>query len=184
MKFYLHNNPSPPTGDAASQPVLPIDLATPTATTLYNYDTDRDTFPGLLIAKGGLGAGETDPIKYQAWRSPVLASDLTIQGNVVVHLWSAIKDFQQGKQGTATVYLRDFDGSSYTEIAKRKLNDPNWQRGSSTWVLKAFVIGVGSHTLPAGHSLELKVIVEPTSADDLWFAYDTAAYPSRVMLTN
>ncbi len=151
-----------------------MNTTAPTASTLYNYDTNRDASPGLVIQKGGL----------QVWRGPVLASDVTLKGNVTVNLWSAMKEFQQGKKGQVTVYLRDFDGSSYTEIANVLVNDPDWQRGSSTWVLKSFVIGVGSYTLPAGHRLELKVIVESSSVDDLWFAYDTAAYPSWITNTD
>ena len=183
LTLYLHNDPSPPAGDTASHATLPVDLTAPTASVLHNYDIDRDTFPGLLIKKGGSGAGETDPTKYQAWRSAVVATDLTIQGNVVVELWSAMKEFAQGKQGRATVYLRHFDGSSSTEIAQATRTDGDWQGGSSGWVLKSFVLGVGPYTVAAGHSLELTVIVEPSSADDMWFAYDTAAYPSRVQIS-
>ena len=163
--------------------MLPIDLTPPTTTVLYNYDTDRDAFPGRVIQKGASGPSETNPTKYQAWRGPVLASDLAIQGTVVVQLWSAMKDFQQGKGGTVTVYLREFDGSSYTEIAEASMSDPDWQGGSSSWVLKTFKLSVSSYTVPPGHMLELKVIVESSSNDDLWFAYDTAAYRSRVTIT-
>jgi hypothetical protein len=151
-----------------------MDAATHTASTLYNYDTDRDDAPGLLIQRGG----------SQVWQGPVLPSDVTFKGNVTVNLWSAVKGFQLGKKGQITLYLRDFDGSSYTEIANSTFIDPDWQRGSSTWVLKSFVIGVGSRTLRAGHRLELKVVVGGSSADDLWFAYDTAAYPSRFFSTH
>ena len=177
--FYLHNNPSPPTGNTASQPVLPIDLTAPTATWLRNYDTDRDGVPGLLIAKGGSGAGETNPVKHQAWRSPVLASDLTIQGTVVVELWSAMKNFNPTKGGTVSVYLRDFDGSGYVTIAAASRD----QGGSAGWGLKTFDLSLGSYALSAGHMLELKVIVEGSSDDDMWFAFDTSAYPSRVQIT-
>lgn len=182
--LYLHNDPSPPTGNTASHATLPMDVAAPTAPVLHNYDTDRDAFPGLLIRKGGPGSSESNPAKHQAWRSPVLSSPVTLKGNVTVHLWSAMKDFQQGKKGQVRLYLRDFDGSSYTEIVNVMVNDPDWQRGSSTWVPKTFVIGVGSYTVPSGHRLELKIVVESSSDDDLWFAYDTAAYPSRLTLTN
>lgn len=151
-----------------------MNATAPTASTLYNYDTNRDASPGLVIPREG----------SQAWRGPVLASDVTLKGNVTVNLWSAMKDLQQGKKGQVTAYLRDFDGSAYTEIANVPFNDPTWQDGSSTWALKSFVIGVGSHVLRAGHRLELKVVVDSVSADDLWFAYDTAAYPSRITNSN
>ena len=44
--LHLHNNPTPPTGDTTMQHPLPMDADTPTATTLFNYDTDHDAFAG------------------------------------------------------------------------------------------------------------------------------------------
>ena len=65
----LQNDPTPPTGDTASQAVLPLAKTPPTATTLYNYDTDRDTSAGLQILAGGSGASESDLTKHQPWRT-------------------------------------------------------------------------------------------------------------------
>jgi len=42
-------------GDTTSSTVLPLRTAAPSATTLHNYDTDRDAAPGLLLAKAPLG---------------------------------------------------------------------------------------------------------------------------------
>ena len=49
--YFFHNTSTPPTADTASQTVLPLDTELPTAATLYNYDTDRDTAGGLLLEK-------------------------------------------------------------------------------------------------------------------------------------
>ena len=180
--WYLHNNPTPPTGDTTSQAVLPLDQTLPTAATLFNYDSDRDGAAGLLIAKGGSGPAESDPTKHQAWRTVALADDLAIQGDVSVILWSGIKSFDLGKAGSVTVFLRHFDGSTYTEIAQGSLTDSDWQGGSSTWVSKAInIIGV-SYTIPAGEFFEVKLIVGLSAGDDMWFAYDTALYISRTTL--
>ena len=91
---YLHNDPTPPTGDTISHLVLPMDGTEPSATTLYNYDTDRDAAAGLLIEKGGSGPGEADPVLHQAWRTSPLGSDLGITGDVSIDFWSALVDFQ------------------------------------------------------------------------------------------
>jgi hypothetical protein len=157
-----------------------MDATPPTTSILYNYDTDRDAFPGLLIAKGGSGADEDEPRKYQAWRTPVFGASLVIQGNVTVNLWSAMKNFDGAKGGAVTVYLCDFDGSDYVELGSDTLADSTWQDGTPSWVLKTFQFSVGPHTVAPGHSLELKVIVENSSDDDMWFAYDTAARKSRI----
>ena len=159
-----------------------MDSDLPTAPVLYNYDTDRDTHEGLLIAKGGSGPDEGDPTKYQAWRTPVFSGAVVIEGDAMVKLWSAMKDFGDAKAGAVTVYLRDFDGSGYVELGSGTVSDPISQSGPS-WNLKTLTFSVGTYTIAPGHSLELKVIVEGSSADDIWFAYDTGPYRSRVSLS-
>jgi hypothetical protein len=161
-----------------------MDSTLPTTSILYNYDTDRDAFPGLLIAKGGSGADEDDPTKYQAWRTLPLSAPSVIQGNVTVSLWSAMKNFEAGKRGAISVYLRDFDGSNYIDLGDTTFTDATWQDGNPSWVLNTFQLSIGPHTLAPGHSLEVKVIVEASSDDDMWFAYDAKSYKSRVKLPN
>ena len=178
--FYLHNSPTPPTGNTSSQAVLPLDTNSPTAATLYNYDQDRDAFAGLLVMKGASGAGETDPTKYQAWRSSSLSGGQGLTGTVTVELWTGIKDFGQNKAGEVTVFLRDFNGSTYTEIGSGTLYQANWQAGSSTWVKKTISVSGLSYTIPAGNRLEVRVIVGNSAGDDMWFAYDTTTYASVV----
>jgi hypothetical protein len=156
-----------------------MDSELPTASVLYNYDTDRDASPGLVIAKGGSGPYESDPTKYQAWLTPPFSEAVVIQGDATVKLWSAMKDFDDTKGGAVTVYLLDFDGWSYVELGSGIVTDTPWQGGSS-WVQKTFRFPVETYTIAPGHSLELKVIVEGSSADDMWFAYDTNDHKSRV----
>ena len=161
-----------------------MDSTLPTAAVLYNYDTDRDASPGLLIARGGSGPDENDPTEYQAWRIPVVGASLVVQDSVTVSLWTATKDFDDTKRGAISVYLRAFDGSDYVELGGVTYTDATWQGGSPSWVLKTLQVSISSHTLAPGHSLELKVIVENSSDGDMWFAYDTASYSSRIILPN
>ena len=149
----------------------------PSAPVLFNYDTDFDGAPGRLIQKGGSGADETDIARHQVWRTPALTADFTVQGTVQAELWAAIKDFTTGKQGLATVYVRDYSGGSATTIAQGSFTLPGVV---AAWVPTTVTMNVGSYTIVTGHSLELKVIVSTSSEDDMWFAYDTSAYPSRV----
>ena len=179
---YLHNNPTPPTADTTSQTGLPLDKLAPTATTLYNYDVNRDSSPGRLILKDGTGATESNTRKYQDWRTTSLTADLTIDGTVTVTLLSGMKDFGLSQAGSVTVFLRDFDGSSYVEIGNGTLTDADWQGGSSTWVEQTISIADVDYTIPSGNYLEVKLIVTSSSADDMWFAYDTVEYGSRVAL--
>jgi len=79
-----------------------------------------------------------------------------------------------------TVYLRDCEGWDCVELGSDTLADANWQGGSESWMLKSFSVPVGTHTLAPGHSLELVVLVDASSGADMWFAYDTGPYRSRV----
>lgn len=183
--YYLHNNPTPPTGDTTSQANLPLTAAAPTAATLYNYDTDRDLSTGRLITRGATGAGDTNLTRYQNWRTATLTSLVTItSGTVTVAFWSAMKDFGAGRRGVVTAYLRDFNTitSTYAEVANATLDVADWQGGSTAWVRKTVGISVPLYVLAIGHRLELKLVVAGTSDDDMWFAYDTTSYRSWLQL--
>jgi hypothetical protein len=157
-----------------------MDSTVPTTATLFNYDANRDAFPGIVVKKGGSGQGENNPERHQTWRLASRSSPTTISGDVGIALWSGTKEFKQNKRGVVTIYLRDFSGSSYTEIGSVTIDRADWQEGSATWVLNSVAIPVSTYVLPAGHSLELKVIVPSTSQEDMWFAYDTTAYRSHI----
>lgn len=182
--YHLHNNPTPPTANTNMQASLPMDVTSPAAVTLYNYDRDRDGSPGRLVGKGASSAAENDLTKYQNWRSAQLASPLAIDGSVTLDFWSAIKDFGTNKRGSVAAFLRDFNPatSTYTEIGNATLTVSNWQGGSGSWVSKSLSISVSDYTLAAGRQLELKLLVTGSADDDMWFAYDTVAYPSSLTL--
>ena len=114
--YRLHNNPTPPVGDTMSQYPLSTDQVMPTATTLYNYDTERDSFAGLLIQKNNTGCGDTDPVKFQNWQTAALATDYHIEGIVTFNMFSAMKDFVTDKIGIYRVCVRDKNGGIYTDI--------------------------------------------------------------------
>jgi len=155
-------------------PILPV------APVLYNYDVDRDASPGLTIAKGGSGPNESDPTKYQAWLTPAFPAATVVEGTVTVKLWTGTANFDVALGGAVSAYLRDCDGSDCVELGGGTLSDSTWQHGSPSWVLKTLTFPVGRHTVAAGDSLELVVVVEPSSSSDMWFAYDTGPYRSRV----
>ena len=157
-----------------------MDFELPTAPVLYNYDTNRDASPGLLIAKGSSGVYEINPSKYQAWRTPEFAEAMFISGEASLKLWSAMKNFQEDNGGAVTVYLRDFDGWGYVELGSGTLTSAPWQAGSPSWVLNTITFSAGPYLVAAGHKLELKVIVEGSPDDDMWFAYDSNSEKSSI----
>jgi hypothetical protein len=178
VTLYLHNNPTPPVGATSSQTNLPLNTTAPSAGTLYNYDTNRDASAGLLIQKGASGASESDTTKFQAWRSGT--AGMTIVNAPQLVFWSSMLDFATDKDGSVTVYLRRWNGSSYAEICSGTLSLSPWQ-SSSAFVQRTITLSGCSYTISAGHQLEVKVIVPSSSDDDMWFAYDTTAYPSRLI---
>jgi len=107
---------------------------------------------------------------------------IEIDGDVNFNFWSGIKDFEQSRRGVVIAYLRDFDGTDYTEIASATLVSADWQGGIEDWVETLMTFSDVSYTLSAGHYLELKVLVDANSDDDMWFAYDTTDYNTYIEL--
>ena len=150
-----------------------------------NYDADRDADEGLTIAKGGTGAGETNFTKYQNWRNTTAFSEnFHIQGDVEVQLWAASKTFQLNRRGEVNVFLRDWDGtSSYTEIANATLFEEDWQAGFADFVFAEITVATVDYTIPAGHYLEVKVLVgSATQTPSMWFMYDYVDFESKVFV--
>ncbi len=115
-----------------SQHPLPTDEVMPTATTLYNYDTDRDSEVGRLIQKADETCTQTDGAKYQDWRTDPLASDYHIDGTVEFDIFLAIMDFRTDLTGVFNVCVRDKNGGSYTTIVDKTVTlDPeNFDAGA------------------------------------------------------
>jgi hypothetical protein len=182
--YYLHNAPTPPTGDTNAQANLTMDTTAPTASVLFNYDQDQDAVPGRLIVTGGSGAGETTLSKYQNWRGPTAGLlGQTINGTVTVEFWCGLKSFMPGAAGDVRVFLRDVNTllGTTSEIGNTTVTAADWQGGVNGWVKKTATLTVNT-TLLVGHRLELKLEVGSGAADDMWFAYDTTVYRSRVRL--
>jgi hypothetical protein len=149
----------------------------PPGGSLANHDPERDDFAGLLLAKGGSGANETDPTKFQAWRAS--SGGTVLSGTVRLTLWSAMKDFATDKDGLITAYLRDCDAgfTSCSLVGEVTRTLRPWH-GAATWRAVDLDFTGLSRTLAANRRLELKVVVNDRSDDDMWLAYDAAAQAS------
>lgn len=181
--LYLHNNPSPPTANTSSQANLPLNETQPTAGTLYNYDSNRDSYAGLTVERSGSGLSESDSRKFQAWRTAALGCDLVLNGNASFVVWAGTWEFRTGRAGSITAYLRAFNGSTYTEIGNGTVTSSNWQSGSSTFVQQTLTVSGLNYTVPAGHQLEVRLMVnQSNSAENMMIAYDTTSYPTRLTL--
>src|SRR5437867_12124500 len=74
-------------GDGSDVPVAQLKAPAPTDPALANYDPARDAFPGLWIQKGGVGAGESNPVLYQLWQTG--GGGFTLNGLVSNTVWTA-----------------------------------------------------------------------------------------------
>ena len=115
---------------------------------------------------------------------------MLISGDVNIDFWSAVRrttgcEIRLTTAADVIMFLRDHDGvGGFTDIGSGTLSVADCQCGISDFVEKTISITGISYTVPAGHDLELKVIVPSTAApaDQIGFAYDTMSFPSVVNL--
>jgi hypothetical protein len=177
--YYLEN---PGTGNTTSSSPLPLGTTAPTATTLPNYDTNRDGAAGLLLAKGG-GLGESDTTKHQLWSVP---GPITANAPVKLRLWSAMKDFNTAKKGSVVAGLyRCNNNANFTNcdlLAQSTVTSPGaWTTGGG-WAMREWSFDTVDLDIASNRRLYVKLAVTSASEDDMWFAYDTAAQPSALVI--
>ena len=150
---------------------------------LPNYDAGGDDDPGLTLEKTDKGVGETDPSKYQIWIGP--STGLDLDGQASLTFWSAMKDFDESKDGEVEAYLLDCatSGDDCKVINSGSIRLERWSAGSSGWVSRTINFGSVSHSFAPGRSLAVKAVVADDSGDDMWFAYGVATYPSALAVT-
>jgi hypothetical protein len=154
----------------------------PSPIALPNFDPWRDDQPGIVLQRGGGGPGEAAPEKYQQWWTG--SGGYLIEGDTTLYLWSAVQDFGNGL-GSATAYLRECSdtGADCSVIARRSLTSLDWQLGTDDFAEAAFEFGQLSHEVVAGRRLAVKIIVDAVSSENMWFAYATQRYDSRLVVT-
>ncbi len=157
------------TGDY--EPIGSMSMASPPSATLVNYDPDRDFEPGLVLARSGSGAGETDPTKYQQWELDANSETLSISN---LQIWAAMKEFDRTGSGLLGVYLLDC-GTSCTVLESRT----KAVKGTADWA-RITVPFSTEHRFEPGHALAVKVVVLSDS-NDIWFAYGTDTYSAHIL---
>ena len=117
--YYLHNNPTPPTGDTNAQADLLMDESDPPGTTFYNYDQNYDSNPGRKIDESDGGPDGLELKEYQNWLTDPYTEATYFYGTAVLNLFIAPDGFNFDNEGEFRVYLRDYDpvGDTYTEIS-------------------------------------------------------------------
>lgn len=159
--------------DVASSTPLTLSSAAPTQGTLYNYDTNRDASPGLLIQKG------TSQRWLTAGPLPATSGSFTF--------WSQMKDGANNKKGSVRIHIRacasDLTGCT-TMLDADVAPNGAWDPTKNAYVAKTvtFTSPVSTDLGNNTRRLVVDVYVLGASGDDMWFAYDTTAHPSVLVL--
>ncbi|MFM2105108.1 MAG: hypothetical protein RL338_140 [Chloroflexota bacterium] len=178
--YYLHNRPTPPTGNTTAQVDLAMDGVPPAATGIYRFSTDIGRDNGRIVLRSANGLAETDGTRYVNWRTPVAVAPRTIAGTVTIGLWSQPRG--RARPGAMTAYLRDWSAATgtYVELGSATYSNANWATGNA-FVQVTLAIPV-SHELLPGHAFELRVMVPSTSPNDITLAYDATSFASAIQL--
>jgi hypothetical protein len=164
--LYLKGD-SEPSGSMAPTP--------PPGGALPNFDPGRDSFPGLLIQKGG-GSGQTDPTKYQEWRFDASNKTLSVKS---FRIWAAPKDFDEDKTVRFAAYVMECKPScSVLDSASAKIEEEE----GSDWKAIDLPLTVPARSFASGSHLVVKVTVEENSDDDMWFAYGTSSFDAHLQV--
>jgi hypothetical protein len=180
--YYLHNNPTPPTANTTAQYNLTMTTVVPTATVLYNYDTSANR-PGRGITRNNPPSpGLARAFRYVNWRTPALASALSLNGTITVDIWSATNIATANTTGSLIAYLRDYNpaAGTYVEIANATYTGV-YAVGRTYYERPIAVTVSPSYSIVAGHMLEVKIeSPTATSQNNMLVAYDTTTDSSLV----
>jgi hypothetical protein len=178
--WYLHNNPTPPTANTAAQFNLPLDATTPTAATLYNYDTGCESRAGRSINRNTGVVTETGACRYATWRSTALAAARTLNGTATLTVW-ARKTSSGGTAPTLRAFLRVFDPATSTYVDLGQANATVTTNANQPWATYDLGWSLASVSVPAGRQIEIKLVATGANRN-VEIAYDTTAYPSSLTL--
>ncbi len=177
--FYLGNEPVLVSGDTPSHSLLPFAYAAPRQHALVNYDTDRDSEPGLLLTRGATSLVAASGSQIQRWQLPTFASDTQLAPNSEVEVYAAVNGMQRNQFAKLWAYLNEVDGNGnlVETIASASYQNNDWGKNFAPRKL-AFKNPIT--VVAAGNHLELALMVDNSSVADLVLAYNTKAYASSM----
>lgn len=197
ISLYLHHNPSPPVGNTKAQNEIPMNITAPTATTLYKYSTNyynptAPVYPGRYLERVATtpAADENTASRMVNWVYQVPTGTL-FEGNGSIRLWVAARDQRCDRAISLRFYIRRKNAANSNNAGSTtllsQLNATVPAPGgvapcAFTQVNVPFTLASPGTTIPTNNWIELKVVVNSTSADHALLAYDTTSYPSRLFM--
>jgi len=144
----------------------------PTGNAVPDFDNDGD--PGLTLRNSG---NPINPRTYQEFNlTPVLAKDFIIADDVLVEVW--VDDPGGGSLETMIITLYDCNATTKIEIinnSEKFLTDD-----FSGWESISINIPDVDYVLQRGHHLVLHLMLDSSSEEDLWLAYNTTDQASCI----
>ena len=178
--WYLHNNPTPPTGNTAPQFNLALNATSPTATTLYNYDTGCDSRAGRTLTRGTGLITEAGSCRYATWRSTALAAARTFNGTATLSIW-ARKTSTGGTSPTLRAFLRVFDPATSTYVDLGQADATVSTNSTQAWTEHDLTWSLSSVSVPAGRRIEIKLVATGGNRN-VEIAYDASDLASALTL--
>jgi len=178
--WYLHNNPTPPTANTTALFNLALNTTAPTATTVFNYDTNCESRTGRSINRNTGLVSEATTCRYATWRSAALAAARTLDGTATLTVW-ARKTAALGTAPTLRAFLRVYNPSTtaYTELGTA--NATITTEPTAAFASYALTWTLASVAVPVGRQIEVK-IVATGGTREAEIAYDITANASSLTL--
>ncbi len=177
--FYLVNSLVDTEEDTVSHPVLPVSARKPKTKKLPNYDTDRDSAPGILIKQGGTVTSLASTGRVQRWRFTPFKTDTQLGPNVEFELYVASKNFNRYKYGKMWAYLLHLDaqGNLVHVLGSGSIEAQDW---GDTWQFQTISFNNSTYAFPAGHQLEIALTVDALSNQAMMVAFGSEDYPAQL----
>lgn len=184
---WLHNRTTAGASVQQTSP-MPANYTIPTQTSLPNYDTDKDAYPGRLVGKDSLDYTQPSNDRIAKWnfQAPT-ATVLTGGNNIKVKVWVAMKDLAWGT-AIINAYVR-YSSTSATAAGVAVgsgFGTVTVSPPAGGWVLAEAVIPITSDFTVANNKyLRVFVTVGNGSTGDVWLGYDadvSGAYKASVII--
>lgn len=179
-------------GDTSSTAKLPLSqTGGPSNEVLPNFDTDRDSSPGLWLQESRSGIpqqlGETDPAKFQLWTYSA-PEDLHLLGNGTISIYAVTEGMTAGIDARIRFFLLDCpasttNGTDCSTISLATVTRRPWSESPDVWVGITADLGAIDHTVTAGRAIVVKVVVAGGESDAaMWLAFDATGYASALTI--
>jgi len=150
----------------------------PTDSSLANYDTDRDGDPGLLVERGESSVEEAESDEVQTWIYNI--GPATISGQARLRIYAAPVD-EDDAEISVTIDRCDVSLSTCTHL---KTVSKGFNKSGQAFKKVNLNFNLNAELTQAQPVLRVRLWVPEDSDDDVWLAYDTASYQTRLELTS